>query len=298
MKWTIPAKTFLLGEYAALKEGPAILVTTSPYFQVSLQQAELQSSLDLELGYESIHPDSPAGRWWHSQQIIKYTLQWHDPYSGCGGLGASSAQFIGSYLASCRLNRTKPTLKGMLEAYYHCAWDGQGLRPSGYDVIAQTLYGCVYINQQKKQIQTYSWPFDNLSFLLVHTGSKLATHHHLQKAVLPDQIEQLSALVETAKQAFEHRASDLLIECINAYHDELAKLQLVAAHSLELINVLRNCPEVLAIKGCGALGADILLIITTANQRSSLKNKLLSQNKKLLATECGLVPGKKNLLYF
>ena len=36
MKWSIPAKTFILGEYAAIAQRSAILVTTTPYFEVKL----------------------------------------------------------------------------------------------------------------------------------------------------------------------------------------------------------------------------------------------------------------------
>ena len=36
MKWRIPAKTFLLGEYAAVAGESAIVLTTSPCFELSL----------------------------------------------------------------------------------------------------------------------------------------------------------------------------------------------------------------------------------------------------------------------
>ncbi len=96
MKWLIPAKTFLLGEYAALAGQSAVLLTTSPCFELSLSK---------EAGLHGIHPDSPAGRWWKENAQSEVGLQWHDPYQGCGGLGASSAQFLGAYLASMYLQK-------------------------------------------------------------------------------------------------------------------------------------------------------------------------------------------------
>lgn len=290
MKWNVPAKTFLLGEYAALRDASAILAVTSPCFTISLQDKKAKS--------DGLHPESPAGLWWNRQKLNEKTIEWSDPYQGCGGLGASSAQFIGSYLASCLLKNTTTSLKEMLEAYYQCAWNGLGLRPSGYDVIAQTLHGCVYINKQNHQIKTYAWPFSDLSFFLVHTGVKLATHHHLQKATLPENVEHLSKLVDKAKEAMERKNSSVFIACINDYHHELVQLNLVAEHSLELIHKFKQYPEVLAIKGCGALGSDMLLIITSPNQRASLRTRLEGNNKKILATEMELVQEKKNMVDF
>lgn len=283
MNWYIPAKTFLIGEYAAVVEGPAILVTTAPYFTVELSP---QPSL------VGIHPESPAGLWW-SDLNLKHGLLWSDPYQGCGGLGASSAQFVGSYLASCFLKNLSPTLEGMLEAYYQCAWNGQGLRPSGYDLIAQTQFGCTYINKQKDKIESLPWNFKDLSFFLIHTGSKLATHHHLQKASLPHNVNRLSFIADKAKEAFEEHDSNLFIECINNYHYQLKHLQLVAPHTLNLIEDLREYPEVLAIKGCGALGADIVLVILKNSEATSFRTQMNNAGIKILATENELTTKKE-----
>ncbi|MFJ1267142.1 mevalonate kinase [Legionella lytica] len=276
MKWLIPAKTFLLGEYAAVAEASAIVLTTSPYFELSHN-----SELDLV----GIHPQSPAGLWWQQQNHLKTGLSWHDPYAGCGGLGASSAQFLASYLASCMLQEKPAHMNSMLEAYYQVSWTGKGLRPSGYDVIAQSQHGCVYINRQNNIVQCYAWPFQNLSFFLIHTGVKLATHHHLQDTALPAQIDYLSNLVDTAKNAFEQHDSQQLVTCINDYHAKLAELGLVAEHSQQLINQFKSYPEVLAIKGCGALGADIILVLTSRSAATTFNAKLQQENRALLATE-------------
>lgn len=287
MKWQIPAKTFLLGEYAALAEASAIILTTTPYFELSLTDNE-------EL--TGIHPESPAGIWWQQEKCSDKGLSWYDPYDGCGGMGASSAQFLASYLATCTLQNKKPELNTMLTAYYQSSWSGVGLRPSGYDVIAQSQQGCVYINKQTKTIQSYNWPFKDLSFLLIHTGVKLATHHHLQTATLPTQINPLSEIVDDAKQAFDQINSEQLISTINNYHHKLTELNLVAQHSLDFIAQLKTYHEVLAIKGCGALGADILLVLTARQDLPFLSDKLRSQHWSLLATEENITPIYKSPL--
>ncbi|BCA96369.1 hypothetical protein TUM19329_27300 [Legionella antarctica] len=285
MKWRIPAKTFLLGEYVAVTEASAIILTTTPYFELLLTDRK-------EL--VGIHSDSPAGIWWQRQKYSSKGLSWYDPYNGLGGLGASSAQFLASYLASSYIENKISDLNSMLQAYYQSSWSGAGLRPSGYDVIAQSQQGCVYINKQKKIIQSYDWPFKDLSFLLLHTGVKLATHHHLQSASLPHQLEELSLTVDEAKQAFEEINSKKLLDSINNYHHQLSELNLVALHSLELINRLRTFPEVLAIKGCGAMGADVLLVLTSGHNARSLSYKLKSQNWAILATEKNLTTSTQN----
>lgn len=88
MIWRIPAKTFLLGEYAALAQGSAMLLTTNPCFEFGL--------CDQNKGF--IHPDSPAGQWLKLQALGDSPTHWFDPYEARGGLGGSSAEFIGAYL--------------------------------------------------------------------------------------------------------------------------------------------------------------------------------------------------------
>ncbi|KTD57632.1 hypothetical protein [Legionella shakespearei] len=287
MKWRIPAKTFLLGEYAAIAEASAIILTTTPCFELSLKPAG---------GISKIHPQSPAGLWWQQQNYSASTLSWVDPYKGKGGLGASSAQFLACYLASCHVQNKTPDMDSMLAAYYQSAWSGEGLRPSGYDVIAQSQSGCVFINRQKKVIQSSSWPFKDLSFLLLHTGIKLATHHHLKESTLPERIDYLSHLVDLAQKAFEHEDSQLLIQSITDYHQALTELNLVAQHSQDFIRIIKSWPETKAIKGCGAMGADILLVLTEPKHLLSVKRKARAHNLMVLATEKELAASDKYII--
>lgn len=276
MKWQIPAKTFLLGEYAAVAQASAIVLTTTPYFELTLTT---------QGGLQGIHPDSPAGRFWLQHEHGDSGLVWYDPYQGIGGLGASSAQFLACYLAHCHLADLKPNVESMLDDYYQVSWSGKGLRPSGYDVIAQYQHGCVFINQNQGIKQSYAWPFTNLSFILVHTGVKLATHHHLEKTALPHSIAALSQLTDQAREAFETINHEQLIAAVNQYHQALHALELVAQHTLECIEKLKAHPDILAIKGCGALGADIILLLTTAEKSQPLQSKLRAENWTVLGSD-------------
>lgn len=284
MSWQIPAKTFLIGEYVALTGGPALLVTTSPSFELSLCEQK-------NIG--TIHPNSPAGLWWQKHHP-KQGLYWDDPYQGIGGLGASSAQFIGAYFASCQLQNKKPRLNELLDDYFTSSWSGKGVKPSGYDVIAQYEQGCVYIHRNEQIIQNLQWPFPDLSFFLIHTGAKLATHSHLEGTTLPHSLEELTSIVNLAYQAFVQNNPEHFINSINAYHQTLSKLNLVAEHSLKLINTFKSIPNVLAVKGCGALGADVIFLLTHQKMAQQLQKILAANHCKILATEQNITNNAKN----
>ncbi|TID96711.1 hypothetical protein DIZ66_18080, partial [Legionella pneumophila] len=81
------------------------------------------------------------------------------------------------------------------------------------------------------------------------------------------------------------------------YAQKLTELNLVSQHSLSLIQSIKSYPETLAIKGCGALGADTLLIITDKRDLQSLKDKVQDQNWLILATEDNLTVRNNNSLF-
>jgi mevalonate kinase len=288
MSWSIPAKTFLLGEYVALSGGPAVLLTTTPCFEVGLSSEEPHAVNAM------IHPDSPAGRFWATTGI-DLKLTWHDPYDGIGGLGASSAQFLGAYLAFLSVKNETFNQEALLKAYWASSFrEGEGMRPSGYDVLAQASSGCVYLDRNNQLETTYAWPFDDVAFILLHTGDKLATHHHLQTMRLTDAMASLSPLVLLGKQAFEQCNSQLLIEAVNNYHQNLLACGLVTQKTQEQCVNLNEDPDVLACKGCGALGADVLLVLVPAHQRHTCVSRFSCAGFRVLATSDKLYDEKKS----
>jgi hypothetical protein len=185
----------------------------------------------------------------------------------------------------------EPQSESLLRAYLQFSWKGKGTSPSGYDVLAQTQAGCVYIERRNQVLTSFPWPFADIAFLLLHSGQKLATHYHLQTMHLPKGVELLPPLVEQAKQAFSSVQSSVLVQAVNAYQAQLASMGLIAKHSLVQLDLLTKIPGVLAAKGCGALGADILLLLV---QLSTLKETLLylqEQSWDVLATQQELYLG-------
>ena len=200
--------------------------------------------------------------------------------------------FLVFILASCQFLRIAPNHDALLDAYYQCAWRGEGLKPSGYDLIAQSQHRCVYMNREQKIIKSYEWPFKDIAFLILHSGQKLATHYHLRNLNLPSSIKQLSATVELAQAAFEQMNSEKLVKAVNTYHQQLANLHLVAPHSMEYIQLFNSQPEVLAAKGCGALGADVILLIVPSNCLKLKHKTLTREGWTVLATSENLYNGR------
>lgn len=283
MKWLIPAKTFLLGEYIAMQGGPAIILTTTPCFEVELCTSKKEPAF---------HPDSPAG-----QFLIKNnpgeSFTWHDPYQGLGGLGASSAQFVGSYWAASHLQEKLISIAEMMDQYMAVAWSGEGKRPSGYDVRAQASEGCVLIHQAKNSCVSYPWPFHDVSFILVHTGKKLATHEHLKQVIFEE--AGSAPLEEAALSAFDaFKIGDgvELTQAVNAYHATLLKMNLVAAHTLTLMKHISSLVHPIAMKGCGALGADVILLLISSAKLLETTDVLSHAGYFIVATSNQLYDSK------
>ncbi len=253
-----PSKTFLLGEYAVIKGGPALILTTLPRFKLLAEKAPAQSG-QIAVG---ISPSSPAGKLIQSDPVFfqHWQIQFLDPYQQLGGLGASSAQFLMLYALRAHVRTLSINQADLLKTYQQCAWDQQGLAPSGADVMAQWQGGITYYDPTKPALEVLSWPFADLSYALVHTGNKLATHEHLKSSVGFDE-KTLSPIVVQAYDAIISGHLDGFLQAVNDYARALKAQGLLTEQSKRLLGLLRQNSDVRAIKGCGALGADVILLL-------------------------------------
>lgn len=260
-KWRVPAKTFLIGEYAAIKQGPSIILTTKPCFELHLNEHGT--------GLENIHPDSPAGSWYHQQAPIKQGLHFIDPYNGQGGLGASTAQFISVYRAYHDIKQLNFSIETMLSDYFKHAYSGKGKKPSGHDLMAQSYSDCVAFDGNTRI--SFPWPFKDLGFTLIRTGNKLATHEHLSNLHTNIDYQTLSNLSLTAIKAFQTRDTKLLLNSINDFAQSLQLQNLVAEPTQHLLTQLKQHPSILAAKGCGAMGADFIIALHPPSRTTEVK---------------------------
>lgn len=256
---SVPSKTFLLGEYAVIKGRPALVLTTDKRFKLIATRQQGQHQLRVE----GIHLDSPAGKLIQSDLLFyqNYHIKFIDPYNSLGGFGASGAQFLMLYALKHYANKIPINDEKLLTEYLKFSWDNQGSPPSGADLIAQLHGGICFYHKANHQLQVLSWPFINLEYCLIHTGNKLATHTHLKLLSNKFDENSLEKIIFSGLQALEQSNSKSFIAAINTYASALESQGLVAKQSLDLLRLFKTNPHILAAKGCGALGADVVLII-------------------------------------
>ena len=253
-----PGKTFLVGEYLALVGGPSILLATQPQFVFTEDVTDDEEAAPVH----PFAPQSPAGKFItrHDRDFRGLKFQFQDPHVGAGGLGASSAQWAFVYALKYGVPANDEAIASMLEEYRQCAWNGEGVAPSGADVVAQMNGGVTCFDGREFKTQTLGWNFEKLSFTLIRTGVKLATHEHLKRHQAAPQ-DILRACVGEAREAFASRNEDLLVAAVARYASALFDTGRTAPHTVAILEKLLSEPWVRAAKGCGAMGADVVLIL-------------------------------------
>lgn len=239
----------MLGEYAILQNGRALLLAHGPNFDVTTGN---------EAGNKpAFHPESAAGKASRLLHINLSTLKFRDPHQGKGGFGGSGAEFL-SVLAAKKNNPGN-------EAFAWEAWDlykKLGCSGSGADLLAQgSTKSAALLSVDLNQRKLGLFPLGKLGIqaTLFHTGRKLPTHVHLEeKSTL--NVETLTQIADRGIMGCSEGKTAIFLESVRAYGKELARLDLVAGHSAAALKSLDRIKEVLAAKGCGAMGSDVLLV--------------------------------------
>ena len=104
-------------------------------------------------------------------------------------------------------------------------------------------------------------------------------------------LHEITRIVQIAKQAIDTVDSQGMIDAVNEYHAKLAEMALVTEHSLSHIKSFQQQPDTLAVKGCGAMGSDVLLLLVPTKKKVSLTGDLRSQGWNILASSCDLYAG-------
>jgi mevalonate kinase len=262
----IPAKTFLLGEYLALKGGPSLIALTKPCFTIDASKR--------------LHPDCIAARFWQAKTATLLPFGLKDPYDGVGGMGASSAEYLLAYHA---YYGDFKDLEKLHQEYLQYAIN-PGQKPSGYDVLAQTQQGISLIQQPNKHCLHFDWVFKELGFVLVHTGKKLPTHLHLQSSTQDFDWKKIAAATELGIDAISGNNVDKWLAAILSFQTELQKHHLLAPHSQALIENWQQQWPILAAKGCGAMGADVIALFLEKHNIDHVFSELSLKGFKMLAT--------------
>jgi mevalonate kinase len=287
---SVPGKSFLAGEYLALKGGPSLIFASRPRFQLQVSDGHGK--------VVGIHPDSPAGTLVrdHQSYFKNHDLEFVDPHAGRGGWGASTAQFLTAFALnewrdSSELENLKSlSITRLLDHYWQYAWNGQGLRPSGADLVAQYKGTLTLFDRESGLINSYQWPFANIDFALIPTGQKLATHEHLRNLTDFDE-SPLRSTVSALQQSLQNGDSAGFVSGIHDTGAALAKLGFVAEKTSALLQQLAKIPSVLAVKGCGALGADVMLAVFERSSREAFAESVRALGLSIAATSEDLSHG-------
>ena len=279
-----PGKTFLVGEYVALAGGPSLVLATAPRFELVVSKID-----DSKNHQASFAPQSPAGRFLgrHAESVRGHRFEFLDPHTGRGGLGASSAQFalVFSWL------KGEADFGALLEEYRVCAWSGEGAPPSGADLVAQITGGITWFDGRSLEARKFDWAFADLSFTLIRTGAKLATHEHLKRTqAIPN--ENLREQVFAARAAIEAKDGEALRLSIQRTSSILREAGLCAARTEGLLNeLIAERDWCMAAKGCGAMGADVIFVLHAVEDSSKVRTWAAARGLDICGSERDLNGG-------
>ena len=282
MKIFVPGKTFLVGEYAVLVGGPALGLATKPYFEFDWLGDEADTDLNHEilLNEKYFHPDSPAGLLLHKyKHKMKFYFKDHYLEKGVmGGFGRSTAEYL-TALTPLLLEKKKGFVEILKEYkelhHYH------EVKPSGMDLAFQYFGSITLADQATNFYQNFDWNFANLDFLVVSTGQKVPTYRHLVDLDMKT-LSDLPSLSDQVTRVFaENKEADFL-GLMKEWTAKLEEKGLTHAHSVELKNKLQQHQNILLVKPCGALGADVLLVFFNREHGPEIAQYL--QNENLLVT--------------
>lgn len=269
MEWqgSVPGKTFLFGEYLVLAGGPAVVLGTGPRF--TLRVARGEGPLPFRAG-------SPAHHLYLSQEdrLRGLRFEFENPY-GAGGFGASGAEF----LLLARFLEEKMGLSFLpapessialaarvLDFYY--SFERAARPSSGSDVLTQWL-GTSITYQPRRVLEKFRWPFAALEFSIFSTGVKVETHAHVA-ALEPGGQPELGPAGERVLGTLRAGNEDEFIGALRAWRDTLARAGFALAETAAHVAAFEADGAILA-RGCGALGADTLLVFHRRDQTARLR---------------------------
>lgn len=260
MNLKVPAKTFLVGEYAVLNGETGLVITHEPYF---------------EFGPTGVapHPESPAGRLGCSNapRLLESEV------TGSGGFGASTAEFLAAWLNQNKNSLYDDWWKSCFKSFKNLNLPGN---PSGVDLVAQIVGGISEFSPKELSAKMHTWPFDDIRFQIYKTGNKVKSHEHLLN-LQNLSFSNLTEPLQKTLQGFLGKKSLDFIEGVNSYRKALRSLNLEVPATSKILDALVTQPGVLAVKGCGALGADAFIVFSSSKFKMDLGFQLVATDQSL-----------------
>lgn len=290
LTFSAPSKTFLLGEYSVLRGGPCLLLASEPRFKMKIE-------VPGEGMVEGVHMSSPAGRWVRLNNVDFQGVhgQFIDPHLGRGGFGASSAEFLFAYLWSQFQHGSQSTLLERvdpfeLRAAFLSLFEEAVQKPSGADLIGQWMGGLCEFRPLTSKAKHHQWKFNELDVALVRTGEKVPTHQHLEQVAEKD-LSQLVRVTEATLQELSAANEDAFLEGIIEFQNCLSERGLTLLSTQQLLAKLMGLSPVRAVKGCGALGADVVAVFYEKDQKRAMLEVLSQWGLQVVMSELSHVAG-------
>lgn len=260
LKFSVPGKTFLVGEYAVLAGAPCLGLGTAPSFSIHLNSAK-----------QTFHPDSPAGLYLQQNHLQNFAHEFVNPY-GVGGFGASTAEFIFSYFSNPLASKK---LEDIFATYLNLYSERKEQKPSGADLVTQLIGGLSHINLSGgvPKVEKLAWSFKDIDFLVFSTGLKVKTHEHL--SLLDRKIcNGLVKPCEDVIAAFKSNESSVFAAALASWSKKLEQSGLTAPEVVKLKSHLESQVPGILVKPCGALGADVIIILVPKEQKQSVLGQI------------------------
>lgn len=292
MKYTIPAKTFLIGEYSALVGGSVLGLATGPGFQVSYSKVT-----DAKFPF---HQNSPAGQLWAEALMalensetsvatdLKNTkIEMVELFNNLGGFGRSTAEYLSALIPS--LSKKSEDFVAIRKKYQQLSLQS-GAGASGADLAIQYFGNVTVVDGAKNTYSSTGWKFKDHDFILVSTGQKIKTHEHLAGLDL-NLIKTFPKVSDAVVETYLTGSATDFISGVKAWSHFLESHSLTHPYSLELKTALLKNPEVLCAKPCGALGADVILVVCKKEASVRVQQELAAMNFIVQGTSADLAAG-------
>lgn len=280
MKYFVPSKTFLTGEYSVLVGGAALGLATSPSFEISYPK---------QSGLEAFHPESPAGRYIKSKKQ-SLGVHFYDPYLARGvqgGFGRSTAEYFAAAIPDLENNKKGPL---QIKEEYLSFFEKEKVKPSGMDLLIQYLGGVAYVNPVDNEFKSLNWKFADLNFFLISTGLKIKTHEHLEELEL-SRIADLPQYSNQVIDAYLNKTSDKFLQALDDWSKQLLQRKLTHLSAIEFKQNLEKIDQIKLVKPCGALGADVMIAFFDHQDKERVLSALRKEKMKIQASREDLAEG-------
>ena len=158
IKYTIPSKTFLLGEYSVLFGGDAILMATKPLFEIIVDTDKIANDADMI--------DFSQGR---DDILFRNT---------CDGFGKSSAGFLALYNSTYNdfeIKKIVRLYKGLSKSK---------INPSCADIVSQIIGFLTFFDGSLVENSCQlDWLFYDVEIMIFKTNTKITTYKHLSENI-------------------------------------------------------------------------------------------------------------------